>query len=189
MEPRPSAPDLDALRTLLKSQYHATLAMLREGVELCPEKLWYAQAGRTAPWQLAYHALYFTHLYLQTHLEAFEPWEGHQGNVQHEDTFPGPPLPHVDQSLPELPDPYTKEQVLAYWTYCDGMVDDWVDAMDLTSPESGFFWYDVPKLEHQVINIRHLAHHTGQLVDRVRRGADRGVGWVGARRPTESADS
>jgi hypothetical protein len=167
----------------LKSQYHATLAMLRQAIEACPETLWHERMGPSAPWQIAYHALYFTHLYLQTHLDAFEPWEGHQTGIQHEDGFSGPTPDHVDPALPELPDPYTKAQVLAYWEHCDRMVDTWVDEMDLASPDSGFFWYRVSKLEHQLINLRHLAHHTGQLADRVRVGADHGIRWIGARPP------
>ena len=31
-----------------------------------------------------------------------------------------------------------------------------------------------------MINIRHLTHHAGQLVNRVRRDADFGVDWVGS---------
>lgn len=180
--PTPSTAD-SAVGAILKSQYHATLAMLREAVEVCPEDVWLEEEGQTAPWQIAYHALFFTHLYLQTHLEAYEPWGGHQTGVQHEDGFPGPPLPGTDTSLPELPDPYTRVQVLEYWALCDGMVDTCVDAMDLTDAKSGFYWYKVSKLEHQLVNIRHLAHHAGQLIDRVRRRADLGTRWVGARHP------
>jgi hypothetical protein len=47
---------------------------------------------------------------------------------------------------------------------------------------SGFSWYKVSKLEHQIINVRHLQHHTAQLADRVRRNANVGVRWAGSRR-------
>src|SRR5699024_2816331 len=52
-----------SLRAALKSQYHASLAMLREAVELCPAEEWTSDAHTNAFWQVAYHALYFTHLY------------------------------------------------------------------------------------------------------------------------------
>jgi hypothetical protein len=35
------------------------------------------------------------------------------------------------------------------------------------------------KLEHQLVNLRHIQHHTGQLADRLRQAADRGLRWVG----------
>lgn len=179
-EPSPTAQPVAAA---LKSQYHAALAMMRAAVELCPDDVWLEQEGQTAPWQIAYHGLYFTHLYLQTRLEVFTPWEEHQGATQHEDGFPGPVRPDIDTTLPELPEPYSRPQALRYCDFCDGIVDECIDAMDLQSAESGFFWYPVPKLEHQIVNIRHLAHHAGQVVDRVRRRADLGTRWVGSRQP------
>ena len=35
--------------------------------------------------------------------------------------------------------------------------------MDLEAKTCGFSWYKVPKLEHQIVNIRHLGGHVGQL--------------------------
>src|SRR5690242_11533301 len=54
-----------AVRAVLKNQYHAALAMLREGVERCPAEEWSDTRHKNAFWQLAYHTLFFTHLYLQ----------------------------------------------------------------------------------------------------------------------------
>jgi len=172
--------ELDAVRGILKSQYHASLAMLRHGIELCPDDLWTSTDHRNAPWQLAYHTLFFAHLYLQVNDAAFRPWAEHVGDVQYPDGIAGPP--ESGSRLPLLPEPYTKEQALRYWRRCDEMVSDAVDAMDLTSDESGFSWYPVPKLEHQLINIRHIQHGAAQLADRLRGVADVGVDWVGARR-------
>lgn len=169
-----------ALRRILKSQYHASLAMLREAVERCPEDLWEGGDQPNAFWQVAYHVLFYTHLYLQPNEAAFRPWEGHQAEVQHADAISGSPDPASD--LPLLPRPYSRAEVLAYWSYCDAMVDGSIDAMDLDSPESGFWWYEMPKLEHQLVNLRHVAHHTAQLADRLRTHADIGISWVKARR-------
>ena len=77
-----------------------------------------------------------------------------------------------------LGDAYTKAEVLTYWSLCDGLVDATVDALDLTATDCGFWWYKVPKLEHQFVNLRHLQHHAAQLADRLRRSADVGVDWI-----------
>src|SRR5262245_50083656 len=83
-------------------------------------------------------------------------------------------------------EPYTKSQLLAYWTICDELIDGAVDALDLAAPECGFFWYKVSKIEHQMINLRHLQHHMAQLGDRLRNVAGVGVDWVGSgRRPAQ----
>lgn len=176
--------DVGLVRSALKSQYHAGLVMLRDAVERCPDSLWTSDRRVNAFWQVAYHALYFTHLYLQPHEAAFRAWGGHRSDVQHEDAIAGPADP--DSDLPLVPPPYTKREVLAYCTELDAMVDDAVDALDLHSTDSGFWWYPVSKLEHQIINIRHLHHHMAQLADRLRAGTGTGVAWVSASQPLSS---
>lgn len=80
------------------------------------------------------------------------------------------------------PRPYTTSQVLAYWKHCDDMVDAAVRSLDLQSSESGFHWYRFPKLEHQIVNLRHIQNHTAQLGDRLRASTGTGIRWVGAHR-------
>lgn len=166
-----------ALKPIFKSQYHASLAMLREAIERCPDDVWLATDHLNAFWQIAYHTLYFAHLYLQPNEAAFRPWAQHQGDVQNPDGIPGPPDPN--SPLPLIPKPYTKAQVLEYWSFCDRMVDDAVDKLDLENPQCGFPWYNMSKLEHQFVTLRHIQHHTAQLADRLRSAADIGIRWVG----------
>jgi hypothetical protein len=39
-----------------------------------------------------------------------------------------------------------------YWAICDEAIDRWIDALDLCAAESGFSWYSVSKLEHQLVS-------------------------------------
>ncbi|MFO7544213.1 MAG: DinB family protein [Trueperaceae bacterium] len=174
----------DTLRALLKSQYRAGFVMLRQAVTRFPTEAWLGDGHDNAPWQIAYHVLYYTHLYLQPKVEDFRAWPGHQADVEYEDGIPGEPVDGSDRPL--IPEPYTKDQVLAYLTWCEERLGGWVDALDLTAHESGFPWYRLSKLEHQLINVRHLHHHMAQLADRMRTAAGEGVRWVSAVRPTES---
>jgi len=173
--------ETEGLRAILKSQYHAALAMLRESIDLCPEDLWYDARPTNAFWQVAYHALFFAHLYMLPNPEAYEPWARHQSDVQHPDGIPGPADPA--SSLPLIPAPYSKADALEYWAVCDGMVDATVDHMDIRSDSSGFSWYPISKLEHQLVSLRHIQHHAAQLADRLRSAEGAHVSWVGARRP------
>src|SRR5678815_260084 len=111
----------DVLRATLKSQYHAALAMLRETIERCPDEVWLNKDHKNAFWQIAYHSLFFAHLYMQPNPEAFRPWEHHQADVQNPDGLAGRPDPNSKLRL--IPKPYTKSEVLAYWSLCDEMVD------------------------------------------------------------------
>jgi len=165
----------EALRSALKSQYHASLSMLRTAIRLCPDNLWTSSGGHANQfWRIAYHTLYYTHLYLQPNNRVFRPWEHHQRGIQRMDTPLGTRRP------------YTKAKVLAYWSICRSMIDDAVDALDLTNPQSGFSWYKVPKMEHQIVNIRHIQYHQAQLADRLRVATGAGVGWADARRRTRT---
>lgn len=164
------------LRDTLERQYRAALAMLRDAVERCPDTLWDDPAPTNAFWQVAYHALFFTHLYLQPTEADFRPWPGHQGDVQHADGIAGPPDPA--SALPLLPEPYGKAQVLAYCDHLTAGLDAALDDLDLLAAESDFWWYRVTKLEHQLVNLRHLQHHAAQLADRIRAATGDGVPWV-----------
>lgn len=174
---------IEGLRAILKSQYHAALAMLRDGIESCPETLW-SQAGPHNPyWRIVYHTLYYTHLFLQPSDTQFQPWELHQTRIQHMDDIPGPADTEDLYELPDRPpqtgEPYNKTQMLEYWRLIDEMLDDKVDLLDVLSPESGFRYNPMPKAEHQIRSIRHIQHHTAQLSDRLRESVGKGIEWVG----------
>lgn len=174
------------LKAILKNQHHAALAMLRQSIERCPDDLWSDDNYTNPFWRIAYHALYYAHLYLQPKFEEFSPWEHHQTGLQYLDDMAAPPEIEAIAELPHRPpqtgEPYTKAEVLEYWNLCDTMIDEWVDALNLLDPESGFSWYKLSKLEHQIIEIRHTQHHTAQLMDRVRAATDTGIDWVSSGR-------
>ena len=158
------------VQAVLKSQYHASLTMLLEAIDSCPATLWTSDAYANPYWQVAYHTLYYTDLYLQPDESGFTPWDQHR--PQHHRFGP-----RADSADPLIP--YTSAEVSTYGRRCDAMVDSAVDRLDLTAPASGFTTYPMPKLEHQLVNLRHLHHHTGQLADRLRQVGGRGIRWVG----------
>lgn len=59
------------------------------------------------------------------------------------------------------------------------MIEASVDGPNLDAPESGFSWHKtMPKLEHQVHNIRHIQHHAALLAGRLRFAGGTHVRWV-----------
>src|ERR1700730_14466513 len=146
--------------------------MLGSAIKRCPDDLWTSSDGHANPfWRIAYHTLYYTHLYLQPNNRAFRPWEHHQRGIQ-----------RMNKPL-KTRRPYTKAEVLAYWSICESMVDHAIDALDLSDPQSGFSSYkEVSKAEHQIINIRHIQYHQAQLADRLRLATGVGVNWESMRK-------
>lgn len=159
------------VRAALTGQYHAALGMLRQTIERCPAELWNGGGCPVPFWRVVYHTLYATHLYLQPDEQAFRPWEKHR--TDHND------LPWPEVSAPAVSDPYTKAEMMEYWGLCDRMVDTAVDAMDLDAQESGFSWHrTIPKLDHQIHNIRHIQHHAAILASRLRQADGTDIIWV-----------
>jgi hypothetical protein len=163
-------------KTVIKSQYRAALAMLRQAIDACPDDVWAAPTAppQNAVWRVAYHALFYTQLYLQPREEDFRPWRGHREQSHYLGALPWPP-----HDKPKACDPYTKAEVLSYLDDLVGNIGPLVDAVDLDA-ESGFRWLPFTKLELQVYNIRHVQQHTGEVSERL---ASRGMelDWVDAR--------
>ncbi|MFZ0963400.1 MAG: DinB family protein [Terriglobia bacterium] len=162
------------LREILARQFRASLAMLREAVLKCPESLWLAPEYPNKFWHIAYHVLYCTHVYLQNSEKESTPWKKHRQDYQWLVPLPWPP-----HDRPKIGTPYTKEEILEYLQICREEIDVRVPCLDFNAP-SGFSWLPFGKLELQLYNLRHLQHHTGQLVDRLRTAAQIGIAWVAA---------
>ena len=163
------------IRSALKSQYHAALATLRDVIEQCPDSMWNDPGdGAAGFWRVAYHTLFYAHFYLQQRQEGFTPWARHRTAVEVLDD-----IRSNDSRSRESDEPYSRSELLEYLAECDRMIDSGVDALDLSAPQCGFPWYQMPTLEHQIVNIRHIQHHAAALSTRLRRSAGIAVDWVG----------
>jgi hypothetical protein len=153
-------------KATIQSQYRAVLAMLGDAIQKCPEDLWYDDSYVHRFWHVAYHVLFYTHLYLHDSGEDFAPWAKHREEYGSLDTRGS--------------EPYTQEEVLEFLALCLcwNEIERRVSTLDLEAG-SGFDWLPFGKLELQLYNISHLQHHTGQLAERLRNREGSGVGWVG----------
>lgn len=158
---------------VISSQLRAALRMLRWAIEACPHELWDRETDTNRFWVLAYHTLYFTHLYLSPSEDAFEPFKrpvtGHSGYGQTD-------LGNWPDLTPD--DVFTKIDVLAYCDHIDARVSELVSSTPFDA-ESGFHWLKFSKGEAHLYNLRHIQHHTGQLTERLRQEAGISSGrWI-----------
>jgi len=160
-------------KQVIASQYGAALDMLHQAIVACPASLWDDAGDKNRFWHVAYHALFYTHLYVQPSGEDFRPWAKHREQYE----FLGP-LPWPPHEEPAIGAPYNVEEVLEYEAFCRKAVADAVPILDLDATASGFPWLPFGKLALQFYNIRHLQHHTGQLAERLRARAEIGINWV-----------
>jgi hypothetical protein len=151
---------------IIKSQYLASLEMLREAVMLCPENQWDNSAYKNKFWQVVYHALFYVHFYLQPGVQAFVPWAKDRKGVH---------------QMEPVSEPYLKQEILEYFEICQKEVQKQMPSLDLDAP-SGFDWLPFTKMELQIYSIRHLQHHTGELCERLGGLGEIEVHWVGSKR-------
>ena len=152
-------------RQIIRSQYLATLEMLKSAIEKCPDAMWDDSIDKNRFWHVAYHALFYTHLYLQPTEQDFKPWAKQR----------------KAHDLAEPADPYSKEEVLEYLAFCQQQVIEIVPQLNLDA-ESGFEWLPMNKAELQIYTIRHLQQHAGELMERLGSRAGIDVDWVGVMR-------
>ena len=169
------------LQQAIREQYHAGLAMLGECVEKCPQDMWLEGEQPRTFWRIAWHAAYFTQNYLVQNEAAFngsvDDWPPSVRKVLGvSDTQKA--IDVEPYELPEGVTPLTRQEVGDYIAYVSGLVDAAVNELDLESEETGFSWYpNMTKLSHELMNLRHIQGHVGQLSERLMmRGID--INWI-----------
>jgi hypothetical protein len=161
------------VKQAIRSQYGAALEMLRQVIVNCPAPLWDDPQDKNRFWHVAYHVLFYTHLYLQESEKHIVPWSKHRQEWAYLGE-PAEPAAGDDQAA----QPYSREDILEYLALCRQQVDEKVPALDPRA-ESGFYWLPFSKLELQLYNIRHIQQHTGELMERLGNRAGIDVDWVG----------
>ncbi|MHB1356464.1 MAG: DinB family protein [Anaerolineae bacterium] len=152
------------IKDSLKNQYNASLDMLKQAIERCPPSMWDDRSYNNVFWHIAYHALFFTHLYLQPALQGFVPWSKGVQELRQLGHKPGEFV-------------YSKDEILEYLEFCRQQVEEKVISMDLDAP-SGFHWLPPDRLEQQIYNLRHIQQHLGELCERLGANGEVEVNWI-----------
>lgn len=169
----------DYWQSVLARQLAAGIQMTRAAIEACPAHLWDDRTEGSPFWHIAYHALYYTDLYLSADLASFQPQAFHTNNAHF---LPGDYKDYGGVvTTPETA--LTQAQLLDYADHC---LRKSVEAVKtLTSQRvlerCGFPWYPLSVGELFLTNLRHTQHHAGQLGLLLRRHAGIGVDWAGTR--------
>lgn len=166
---------IECFRKCLLGQYGAALSVLSQCVEKCPEDGWESNVGNHAFWHVGYHTLFFTDLYLSADEHSFAPPSFFREDYHFLGQKPWPPHEPVVADVP-----YPKEVILEYVESCRRKASETIareTAESLEGP-SGFSWYEVPRAEMHVINIRHVQHHAAQMSLALRKSSGIGIDWV-----------
>ncbi len=159
-------------RTIVWKQYGAAIDMLEDAMRLCPDHLWAAVLWKDTDdarygqfWFVAYHALFWSDLYLTGSSEGFAP-----------------PPPFIRGKLPDQP--YSKDQVLAYLGECRKKCQSTLEALtdEKAQQRCVFEWMEPSFLELQLYAMRHVQEHAGQLSLLLGQHDVTGFDWVASAR-------
>lgn len=155
------------IKTAIKNQHHAALAMMRQAVQECPIEVWVSGTQPRTFWRITHHALAYAHLYLYENVDSWKRWPLHDLEAT-----------YLDGDAAER-EPYTKAEMLQCVDLIDSEVDARVDALDFDAPHCGFTWYpNVSQVELMILSLRHLHGHIGQLHEHLL-AHEIDVEWIG----------
>ncbi len=166
---------IELFKKCLDGQFGASLSVLSQCVEQCPEEGWEGLVGNHAFWHVAYHTLFFTDLYLSPDEKSFEPPSFYREDYHFFGRKPWPPYETVAADVP-----YPKETIVEYVEICRGKAARSIgrETPDSLAGPCGFWWYKVPRGEFYLVNIRHIQHHAAQMSLYLRKSAGIGIEWV-----------
>jgi hypothetical protein len=154
---------LQTLKDLTTNQFEAALSTLNACIDKCPDSAWNGPVVNLKFCQAAFHTLFYTDYYLGQTDEDFRQEAFHRENahvfLDYEELEPRAPV-HV----------YERAWIKAYLRYCLERCRDVVSAETVESltAKTKFPRKDFSRAEMHVYNIRHLQHHSAQLIMRLR---------------------
>ena len=163
------------MKQALQVQFMAALEMMKRAIEKCPEELWDDPAEKNRFWHVAYHALFYLHLYMQAGEDKVESWSKGRENYQ----MMSPTLPWPPHDPVIIDSSYTQADLLEYITFCENQVKKQLAATDLGAAESGFSWIPLDKFGLHIYSLRHFQSHVGELAERLWARANIEIDWIG----------
>lgn len=159
-------------KALLTSQYSAALTTLKNCIEQCPDEAWNQRVCNHVFSQAAFHALFWTDLYLGPNQDAISDQDFHRKHVE---LFRG--YEQLHKKKPETQ--YTREFILTYFEHCVGKMREVIRKATEAHLQSGsgFGWIKGTVAEVHVYNIRHIQHHAAQLSLRLRLDGHAEIAW------------
>lgn len=166
--------DNKAIAAILTSQYKASLRMLRQVIEKVPSEEWNNEEYNNPNWQIAYHILWGVKFYLAANPESYHPWEN---AVEGAESLGG----SEDWENPEegvvVNGYHTQEELISFIDDIEGTLNQAIEVLPLDK-SSGFEWYPYSRLELHINTIRHIQHHTAQIIERLKLKGISGFPWA-----------
>lgn len=151
-----------SLKESLWLQFGASIDMLGNTIEKCPEHLW----ERNLFWYWAFHCLFFLDYYTSMDPDTFSP---------------PPPFTLSEFQEQTMPDTvYDKKTLMAYLLYNKEKARLLISSLDEENIQSRWInaYRNYNRFEIILYNMRHVQHHSAQLNLLLRQGLNDAAPWV-----------
>lgn len=173
--------DNKTITAILASQYKAGLGMLRHALEKVPDEQWNNDEYNNPNWQIAYHVLWATKYYLGANNENYVPFENAITGAESLGGFQDWENPEESVVVEGF---HTKDELLSFIYEIENNLQQRIEELPLEK-NSGFEWYPYTRLELHINNIRHIQHHTAQIIERLKAKAITGFLWWADQNPPQ----
>ena len=159
------------MKSELARQYEIALTMLKGVIDETDEDIWhYSDDSKDAAWHIAYHAVYYANIYCSPSEEEVKRWDRQSRDCH----ILGPtPWPPHERLVPR--ESYSKSEVTDFIDFVLKVIPEYLECLDPEKP-CWPHWYEQNQFEFHLNNLRHIQHHTAQLISR---NGGTSVGWVG----------
>lgn len=162
------------LTDIVENQYRASLRMLRTVLEKTPEEYLYASKYSNPSWQVAYHTIWGVQFYLGANAESYIPWDK---AIEGAESLGGTEeWENADEGV-TVDGQNTREELLSFIDSIEKGLRPAIESLPFDEP-SGFDWYPFSRFELHINNIRHIQHHTAQLIERLKIEGITGFPWA-----------
>jgi len=163
-----------SINEILESQYKAALQMLSQTIDKIPADQWNTGEYGNPNWQIAYHAIWGTQFYLGANMESFVPWDE---TIEGAESLGGAKKWENAAENVIVEGYNSKEELLSFINNIKENLPQAISELAIDG-DSGFDWYPYSRLELHINNIRHIQHHTAQLIERVKAKGITGFPWT-----------
>jgi len=153
--------ELKMYKEVLTNQYKKCFEILCSVIKGYPEDLWKNDIDYKYPvWQIVYHALFYTNIYCSPSEDNIIPWSKEIDDYQIFGKAPWPPYNEI-----VITRSYSKNDMLEFLKFIEENLKDYLLEM---KPEEDCWphWYNENQLEFHINNIRHIQHHTAEIIER-----------------------
>lgn len=164
--------DNTEITKVITLQYTKAFDLMEKVISQYDEDLWIdSENYGDAAWQVAYHGLFYTNLYLAPSSEKHIPWSGEREDYHKLRGGKDAPEKGVD-----LEKSFSKTEMLDYLEHIRSHMETYLEGFE---PEDDCwpYWYEEKQMEFHFNNLRHLESHRGALMERHDRIKNLPIGW------------